>query len=103
MGMVLKSVAKPAPICGVLSIAAPFVGAGVACLAYLVYDPPSRYPNERFHAGVWLVLLIYSSIISGMILAAIAAVRGEKCRALPWIGFLLSAGPFLYAVVASSL
>ena|SRR5216684_2998432 len=94
---------KACPICGVLSIAAPFIGAAFACLCYLASAPLSHYTDESFRVGVWLVLLIYSSILCGMILAAIAAVREEKYRALSWIGFLLSAGLFLYAAVASSL
>jgi UDP-N-acetylmuramyl pentapeptide phosphotransferase/UDP-N-acetylglucosamine-1-phosphate transferase len=92
---------KRAPICGGMAIAAPFVGVAVALLADRGYDAPSRPEDEAWRVAVWLVLLVYGSIMSGLILTCVAVARDEKYWVLRWVGFLVNAGPFLYAVIAS--
>jgi len=49
-----------------------------------------------------VALPIFCGMVGGMILAGAAAVRDEKWSALRWIGYLVNAGPFLYAVIASA-
>jgi hypothetical protein len=44
---------------------------------------------------------VYGSFMSGLILTCVAVARDEKYWVLPWIGFLVNAGPFLYALIAS--
>src|ERR1700674_177355 len=96
----LQPIDKRAPICGAMGITAPFVGVALACLAVRAYDPPSHPPDEGWRFAVWLVLLVYGSIMSGLILTCVAVARDAKYWVLPWVGFLVNAGPFLYGAIA---
>ena len=93
---------RRAPLCGVLSVASPFIGFAAA---WLVMDYIRSRPPESMQLGLLALgaLPIYASCLCGLILAGAAAVREEKFSALRWIGFLVNAGPFLYAVVVSYL
>jgi hypothetical protein len=94
---------KRAPLCGILSVASPLIGfaASLLVMAYV----RSRPPESGMDLGLLALgaLPTFASLLCGMILAGAAAVREEKLWALRWIGFLVNAGPFLYAVVASHL
>lgn len=93
---------KRTPLCGVLSVVSPLIGFAAA---WLVMDHIRSHPPESMNLGLLALgaLPIYASLLCGLILAGAAAVREEKFWALRWIGFIVNAGPFLYALVASHL
>jgi hypothetical protein len=97
----LEIVKRRAPVCGILSVVAPFASVGVALLVDRIVRV--KYPGDegRFFIIAWIGLPIVCGMIGGMVLAGTAALRDEKWSALPWIGYLVNAGPFLCAVIAS--
>jgi hypothetical protein len=95
-----ENVERRAPLCGVLSLAAPFAGFALACLVDRVYVRHAPL-DAGFQLMAYVFFPIYGSVLCGLILAGAAALRHEKLWALRWIGFLVNASPFLYAIVAS--
>lgn len=97
------AIKEPAPICGVLSLAAPFVSVAIALVVDKVFQ--ITYPGDqgRFFVAAWVMLPIFGGLVGGMVLAGLAAVRGEKLAVLRWVGFLLNAGPLAYWMIASHL
>lgn len=80
------------PIFGICSIAVPFLGVGLACVAFITQP---RDDESWAHAFLGM-LLILASLICGMYLAIIAKYRNEKPALLSWFGFLLNTIPLLF-------
>jgi len=94
-----KLSASRIPIFGILSIAAPFLGVGLACAVFSLQPPDD---DSWFHP-VLGVLLLLASLICGMFLAVIAQYRNEKPRFLSWVGLLLNLLPTLLLLVSPFL
>ena len=100
MESLTNSVEKRAPICGILSVAAPLG----SFLVFLIADKTFRvlYPNDQgWLSGIAFVALpTLGCLFGGLVLAGVAALRTEKYSALSWIGLILNAAPFLYTFIA---
>jgi len=93
---------KRAPLCGALSVAAPFVAVAAGSFAlFYVRSHPSG--SMRLDHLALVGLPTFGSLVCGLILAGAAAVRNERLWALRWIGFVVNGGPLLYLMIASAL
>lgn len=94
---------RPTPICSILSLAAPFAGVTLAFLGDRLFR--ILHPNDQgWLSGVaFVVLPIFGALITGTLLAGVAAMREEKWTVLRWVALFLNAGPLVIAIIASSL
>jgi hypothetical protein len=84
---------KPSPILGSVSVLLPCIGGG---LFFVIARAALRSGSEAnlFGAyGLWT-----ASMMFGILSAAIAWMRQERCRLLPLFGLLLSLGPLVFGV-----
>jgi hypothetical protein len=88
---------KRAPICGILSVVAPFASGVVFYLANKTYK--FFYPNDDHSlSGIAFVgLPVIGCLFAGLLLSGISGWRNEKWRHLQWIGLLLNALPIIYS------
>jgi hypothetical protein len=76
-----------------------FVIARLADVAFVRHAPQ----DAGFELMAYVALPLFGSLLCGVVLAGAAAIRDEKHSLLRWIGFLVNAGPLIYAMVASHL
>ncbi len=83
-----------APVCGVSSLVAPFLGLGVGFLIALSMS------GDAGLAAAWvcLVVLCLFSVV-GLIFAAGGLGRSERYPVLPWVGLILNSVPIFYYVL----
>ena len=94
-----KLTSRRMPIFGMFSIAAPFLGVGLACAVFSL-QPAG---DESWFHPVLGVLLFFASLICGMFLAVIGQYREEKPQFLSWVGLLLNLLPTLLLLVSPFL
>ncbi len=93
MKSLVEQTERPAPIFGLLSIAAPIAG-----IAYVLLYRVSTGDDDF---GLGGMAFGFCGLMLGMFLGCIGLLRKEKYLSLSRVGFLLSSFPFLYVVVAS--
>jgi hypothetical protein len=93
-------VKKRIPLCGALSVIAPALGVAVARLADVVFVRHAP-PDQGFELMAYVALPLIISLLCGIVLAAVAAIRDERYSVLRWLGFLVNAGPLFYVFVGS--
>ena len=92
---------KRAPVCGILSLTAPFASLALAFLGDRTARTLYHGDEGMFSAMAHVALPIVGGLKGGILLAGLAALRDEKWSALRWIGFLLSAAPLVYVMLAA--
>jgi hypothetical protein len=90
---------KRAPVCGVLSMAAPFASGGIGFIAQEVYGFLYPRDDHMFSGLAFIVFPIFGCFIAGILLAGVAALRDERWWLCRWVGWCLNAAPFLYGLV----
>ena len=102
MEQLAKSVDRRAPVCGILSVAAPFASLPAGLVADKAFQ--ILYPNDQgWLSGIAFVALpILGCFIGGLILSGAAALRVERYSVLGWIGLLLNAAPLSYLMMAAA-
>jgi hypothetical protein len=83
------------PVCGMLSIASPFVGfvLGMAWAGSL------RGDSTGAGGAICLLKIMPLAFLAGTVLAILAFRRQERWRALPIIGLVLNAPPLLFGLI----
>lgn len=94
MDLSSQPIKKSPPVCGALSVAAPFAGAAVGFLVAVASAGGAEWsPIIR---QLWAVVAF---LLAGFLLALIGVSRHERCAALPWIALFLNGIPLLYLFV----
>ena len=89
------------PVCGILAIAAPFLG---FALAIILCGIPRGYErrgpfNPNLEVFGYLVVIMPIAFLVGTVLAIVALRRHERFRALPVIGLVLNLPPLLWVFI----
>lgn len=83
------------PVCGMLSIAAPFVGFVLG----MTWAGSLRGDSTGAGGAICLLKIMPLAFIAGAVLAILAFRRGERWRALPIIGLVLNTPPLLFGLI----
>ena len=84
------------PVCGILSLAAPFVG----FVVFMVRVGSIR-GDPGFGVIICLLIIMAIAFLVGTILAIWALRRGERYRALPVVGLVLNLLPILVFLIGA--
>jgi hypothetical protein len=90
---------KRAPVCGILSMAAPFASGGAGFIAPKVYEFLYPRDDHMFSGLAFIMISIFGCFIAGILFAGVAALRDERWWLCRWIGWCLNVAPFLYGFV----
>jgi len=83
------------PVCGILSVASPFVG----FLLGMVWAGTLRGDSTGVGGVICMLKVMPVALLAGTVLAIVALRRGERWRALPIIGLVLNAPLLLMGAV----
>jgi hypothetical protein len=87
-----KLTQRRSPIFGIISVIAPFLG---YAFAYVAASNTSK-EGEGWGAFAVFVLVIFLSLLFGLISSIVGLVRSEKPMFLPLIGLFLNLWPILW-------
>ena len=92
-----KPESKRAPVCGVLSVAAPFVSAAVFYVVRKIFISLRPNDDNMLYGIAFIGLPVVGCFFAGLILATFATLGREKWPTFPLIGLLLNSSPLLYS------
>jgi hypothetical protein len=91
-----QSIGRRAPVFGIASAAAPFIGAG---LGYIVLHS-SPGGEAGWYYIIYSLVVFLALLLGGVVLAVIGTTRHERFRALPWIALFPNVVPLFYILLS---